>query len=206
MARSIGKSPAPNKLDCRLAAAAETRLSSGMTAFKEWAIVCDALGAGSQCILLRKGGIAEGRDGFQFKHREFYLFPTFFHEQLGRTKLPPGTPEPTPTPGRIELRQFARMEWSATITNREILPRLAPFHILHDDVIAERFAYDEPAGINLACVRVYNLTTPTSFPDESKYGGCRSWVELPEIESAMSPAINDITYRNVSDELRAIVG
>jgi hypothetical protein len=35
-------------------------------AFKEWAIVCEALGRGGQSIILRKGGIAEGREGFSF--------------------------------------------------------------------------------------------------------------------------------------------
>ena len=42
--------------------------------FKEWAVVCEALGSGRQSIILRKGGIAEGREGFSFKHREFFLF------------------------------------------------------------------------------------------------------------------------------------
>jgi hypothetical protein len=32
--------------------------------FKEWALVCEALGRGEQTIILRKGGIAEGRGGF----------------------------------------------------------------------------------------------------------------------------------------------
>ncbi|MFL6569175.1 MAG: DUF1802 family protein, partial [Chthoniobacterales bacterium] len=32
--------------------------------FKEWALVCEALGRGEQRIIIRKGGIAEGRDGF----------------------------------------------------------------------------------------------------------------------------------------------
>jgi hypothetical protein len=40
--------------------------------FKEWAIVCQALGRGWQSIILRKGGIAEGRDGFSFQHGEFF--------------------------------------------------------------------------------------------------------------------------------------
>jgi hypothetical protein len=56
--------------------------------FKEWALVCEALGTGRQSIILRKGGIAEGRDGFSFQHREFFLFPTFFHEQLERRPFP----------------------------------------------------------------------------------------------------------------------
>ena len=54
--------------------------------FKEWAIVCQALGEGRQSVMLRKGGIAEGRDGFAFRHREFFLFPTFFHEQVGKSR------------------------------------------------------------------------------------------------------------------------
>ena len=38
--------------------------------FKEWAVVCEATGRGRQCIILRKGGIAEGREGFLFKDRK----------------------------------------------------------------------------------------------------------------------------------------
>ena len=49
-------------------------------AFKEWAAVCDALAAGRKTIILRKGGIHEGRDGFRVAHREFWLFPTHFHQ------------------------------------------------------------------------------------------------------------------------------
>src|SRR3982751_5907895 len=49
--------------------------------FKEWSVVCEALGHGRQSIILRKGGVAEGREGFSFKHSKFFLFPTWFHEQ-----------------------------------------------------------------------------------------------------------------------------
>ena len=54
--------------------------------FKEWAIVCEALGRGEQSIIVRKGGIAEGRDGFTFRHAEFFLCPTYFHEQVENTR------------------------------------------------------------------------------------------------------------------------
>ena len=57
------------------------------TAFKEWAIVCEALGKGQQSIIFRKGGIHEGKRGFQFKHDQFFLFPTRFHEQEQNVKL-----------------------------------------------------------------------------------------------------------------------
>ena len=49
--------------------------------FKEWAVVVDALGRGEQIILLRKGGLREGKGGFQVEQTEFLLFPTLFHQQ-----------------------------------------------------------------------------------------------------------------------------
>src|SRR5688572_4638514 len=51
------------------------------TAFKEWAIIVDALARGDQILILRKGGISEGREGFQIDHEQFLLFPTLFHQQ-----------------------------------------------------------------------------------------------------------------------------
>jgi hypothetical protein len=71
--------------------------------FKEWALVCNALGERKQSVIIRKGGIAEGRDGFAFRHREFFLFPTFFHEQVDRVRLAK-VELPEPRPGEIEIR------------------------------------------------------------------------------------------------------
>ena len=50
-------------------------------AFKEWAIVVEALGRGEQIVILRKGGIREDRRGFQVEHSEFLLLPTLYHQQ-----------------------------------------------------------------------------------------------------------------------------
>src|SRR5437870_6227885 len=50
-------------------------------AFKEWAVVVDALGRGEQIVIFRKGGISEGRKGFSLEHEKFLLFPTLFHQQ-----------------------------------------------------------------------------------------------------------------------------
>ena len=55
-------------------------------AFKEWSLVCEALGGGEQSVILRKGGIAEGKSGFGFEHGEFYLFPTWFHGQIDKVR------------------------------------------------------------------------------------------------------------------------
>src|SRR6185369_4419172 len=59
----------------------DSMLGGMRTAFKEWAIVVDALGRGEQIMILRKGGISEGRGGFKMEHDEFLLFPSQFHQQ-----------------------------------------------------------------------------------------------------------------------------
>src|ERR1700744_5564437 len=50
-------------------------------AFKEWAVIVDALGRGDQIVILRKGGISEGAGGFQISQPTFSLFSTLFHKQ-----------------------------------------------------------------------------------------------------------------------------
>src|ERR671913_312022 len=57
-----------------------------MIALKEWAIICKALEDGKQILLLRKGGIMEYRKGFEVKHNEFLLYPTFEHQSLESIK------------------------------------------------------------------------------------------------------------------------
>ncbi|MGB8353301.1 MAG: DUF1802 family protein [Chthoniobacteraceae bacterium] len=164
--------------------------------FKEWTLVCQALGSGQQSIILRKGGIAEGRDGFRFKHDEFFLFPTLFHEQLSKTKLPEGTPLPTPEPDSVCIQYSARVEWTELITDLDIIATLAPFHIWKDEVIEERFRYDDVQGVNLAFVRIFRLEPDWTFPDEPKFGGCRSWLNLPELPAGtkLVPVLDDATH------------
>jgi len=258
--------------------------------FKEWALVCEALGGGTQSIILRKGGIAEGRDGFRFKHDEFLLFPTLFHEQLSKTKLPPGSPIPdlelhstakngadsekfihlpppikvlelaelmgqkpfqlihdlmemnifasinqsikTETaiklcakhgftfetekraesdavqkPVTVRIQYSARVEWTELVTDPALIAKLAPFHIWNDTEIEQRFRYDDIPGVNLAFIRIFRLEPSFSFPDEPKYGGCRSWVTLPEPppETRLVPVLDDATHAQREAAVRAVL-
>src|SRR3954465_13079353 len=106
--------------------------------FKEWAAVCEALGCGRQSIILRKGGIAEGRDGFTFKFREFFLFPTWFHEQPDKVRGD-GVDIPKQQDGIVEIKYAAHLDVWRTITTADVAEALAPLHILQPEVVSERF-------------------------------------------------------------------
>jgi hypothetical protein len=175
--------------------------------FKEWAMVCAALGRGRQSIILRKGGIAEGSEGFSFQHREFFLFPTWFHEQPQKVRGA-GLEMPTPSPGKIEIRYLARLECASVVSSWRIAEALESFHILTPEVVRERFEYDQAPGLQVGLVRVFEVSPVWTFADEKKFGGCRSWVELPEApkELRLEAVLSDGEYAKVREEFRRIVG
>ncbi len=174
-------------------------------AFKEWALVCEALGSGRQSIILRKGGIAEGRAGFSFCHAEFLLFPTWFHEQLARTTLPGDCEVPVCPEGEIPLAYGATVEWTAVVRDWDVVKGLREHHIWREEVLAERFAYDEEPGLHLAFLRIYRLEPPILLPMEKRYGGCRSWVELPVDECAWVSVLSEEEHARRAAILRALL-
>lgn len=164
-------------------------------AFKEWAVVCDALGAGRQSVLIRKGGIAEGRAGFEFKHDRFLLFPTWFHEQVASTTLPADTIVPPAPTDEITLQFAGTVEWTGLVTDLAAARRLADLHVLRDSVVEERFHYDQAEGVHVAFVRAHRLEPSFTLPLEKRYGGCRSWVEMPEPPAShFTPALDDAEH------------
>jgi hypothetical protein len=186
----------------------KSRLFFTMIAFKEWTLICDALGRGAQSIILRKGGIAEGRAGFRFQHGEFLLFPTLFHEQVKKLRLPGDAPLPAPrTDGQIEVRLRAHVEWTDDVTDWEKVRALAPYHLWQESEIEKRFRQDEKAMVSLAFVRVFRLAEPFVFPDSPRFGGCRSWVEVPDLppDAAWIPVIDEAMHRAREKEIRAVI-
>lgn len=160
--------------------------------FKEWSMVCDALGAGEQSLILRKGGIHEGRSGFFWKHSAFFLFPTRYHEQSVQFLWPGGVaPECGDDDQPHTITLFATVEEKHQLTGWEQVERLRPFHFWTTETIRERFDYTDNAGISLAILRVHRLAAPWTFPHQAKYGGCRSWLDLPEVprDTVISPVM-----------------
>ena len=158
-------------------------------AFKEWQVICDALASGRQSILLRKGGIHEGREGFSFAKESFFLFPTRFHAQGEQIREGNVEPKPEWQPGdQIEITHHAEARWAVTLNDWNQVKALRQFHIYSDDAIRERYEWSgkgmETSSIHVALVRVRKLSDPWKFPYEKSMGGCRSWISIPAPPSA----------------------
>ena len=170
-------------------------------AFKEWAVVADALGRGEQIVILRKGGIAEGRGGFRPEHERFWFFPTLFHQQreavvpAAQVRYDALAPH-FPPEGTLRLEIFAEVVEMRRIDSLVAAERLRGQHIWRDEVIAERFDWGRDKSIHALAVRVFKLPQPVQMPMLTEYGGCKSWVTLAQEMDASTarPVLDEAAF------------
>ena len=183
------------------------------TAFKEWAVVVDALIRGEQIVILRKGGIREGKAGFHAKANRFWLFPTQFHQQresviesawqrFQAVQSAFGCEKTAPIHAMAEIAQSWELEdWTR-------IARLGGQHVWRESAVKERFERGRKKALFAWIVRVYRLERPISVPVIAKYGGCRSWIHLdspmPSGEGLI-PALSDADFARRAARFRQTI-
>lgn len=181
-------------------------------AFKEWQVICDALASGRQSILLRKGGIHEGRAGFSFAHDSFFLFPTKFHAQADHVREGEFTPEREWQPGdAFRITHHARAVFAVTLTDWRQVEALQPYHIYAEQTLRERFDWEgkgmASGSIHLALVRIATLETPLELTYKTRFGGCRSWLELDDpVPLVTTPVLRQEAFDPIFKEISRIAG
>jgi hypothetical protein len=183
-----------------------SRLNIETVGFKEWALVCDSMLRGETSLIFRKGGIAEGREGFRFRFERFYLFPTYFHEH-DRLRLD-AFRDLLPQTDPVIITGLAEVEFTSWVDDLRTIEPLEPLHVMKRAVLEERFRYDKPEGLHLAFIRVRKLIEPWRFPFQRSYGGCRSWVDLPTppIESELEPVLSEDEHERRRELVKRVLG
>ena len=153
-------------------------------AFKEWAVICEALAAGRQNVILRKGGIAEEGGLFRPEHSEFLLYPTYFHEHRAGVKpeflsLLDAAEAERPGSGTIRFSHFVRVTGVRHFANLDEALALDPLHAWTPEVVRQRFNYRTP-GLFALDVSVFQLREPAMRYERPEYAGCKTWVTLDE--------------------------
>ena len=182
-------------------------------AFKEWAVIVDALGQGEQIIILRKGGISEGPGGFKLEHPRFLLFPTLFHQQR-ESVLPAAQARfdqiasQFPPPDKLRFEYFAEVAAESKLNSLADANALRGQHIWRDEVITERFDWGRDKAIFALAVRVFRLPLPVELPVRSEYGGCKSWIELDHdlATTGASPVLSDAAFTGKLNQFRGALG
>lgn len=175
---------------------------TSQVALKEWAVVVEAMTRGRQCLLLRKGGVADPDETFELEHREFFLFPTFEHQKRDqvRPEFHPLFDEVVahpPPAGHIRLPLYAGVAGHWRVASADALQGLEATHIWTPEFLAMRLAYKPEIPTWALLVRVYRLPKPPAIPNLPAYAGCKSWVPLesPVLIEGAVPVTDNVTFR-----------
>ena len=157
-------------------------MSAELPALREWRSNCDAIEAGRQVLLIRKGGIAEGSEGFAVDAHRFAFLPTLFHQKHG-----------TPSTEPIEVRVVGELVRAVEVPSDTPLGVLAAFHAYDPEQLATRVRYKPERPLTLMAIRAFRLRAPRVFSADVVRPVCRSWLSLPvdpaslELEPVASP-------------------
>ena len=173
-----------------------------MIALKEWAIICKALEDGKQMLLLRKGGIMEYRKGFEVKHNEFLLYPTFEHQSIesikaeykeklkeileeqnkyynnnNRKKIDKDNKNFNIVSNNI-IKLLAKVEDVIEISDKLTLSELRDYHIWSDEYVTMRMNYNPSKPMSILLLRIYKIRNPLIVDINDKWAGCKSWIDI----------------------------
>ena len=182
-------------------------------AFKEWAVSCDALAAGTQTVLIRKGGIREEGGVFRIQEQEFFLLPTYEHQKSNL--LQPQYVERLQAfaasgmdRANVTLSAYAVVDTIAVAKDEEQVAALAEEHIWNETFVKMRFDFNPYDPLYLVLLRSYLLRDPITLPVMPDYGGCKSWIALEHpisTEGAM-PALSDEAFGTRKEAILSALG
>ena len=181
-------------------------------AFKEWAVICQAIATGQQSLILRKGGIAETGGQFRPEQDRFLLYPTYFHEQH-RTGIAPAfvplleaVEADRPPAGTLRFTHFVTVSAVRYVADLDRALALAPLHAWTTDTVSQRFRYRTP-GLFVLSVRAYRLEQPTNAVERPEYAGCKTWVELDHpLNDRGTPVLSDAAFADYSAKVASARG
>ncbi|GAQ88436.1 hypothetical protein KFL_004280060 [Klebsormidium nitens] len=180
---------------------------------KEWKITIDALVAGQQICILRKGGIHER--AFALPSSEFLFFPSFFHatpsmlkpefveQHSAALKIPPERP----LGAVVEISAYARCTGLWSTKDPDILSNLKDLHIWSDEFLHKRLGWKMDRPLSILELRVTPLLWPIQLEYAQEHGGCKSWIphHTGTFNGQMrtgAPALNDTEFAEAQRRLR----
>ena len=180
---------------------------STIRALKEWDAQIQALETGQTALVIRKGGIIEARGEFEVEHREFWLYPTFLHQNPGELRSEfSSLLRPDPAAGQVSIRTFARVERVWKLENLETIKALESEQCLTAAALERKFHYRNKPWVHALLLRVYNLEPAQTISESELQRGCISWVPLEQTISTenLKPSMDDkdfITQRRTLESL-----
>jgi hypothetical protein len=174
-------------------------------AFKEWAVIVDALLEGEQIVDVRKGGIREEGRHFAIQATRFWLYPTVEHQRAEllkpayRHRIGAAEPGAAGDDADIRIAGWADIVGVAKLTEPEQLDALESKLIWSGEYAASRLAWKRRDPLWVLALRAHHLVEAVTVPFRAEYRGCSSWVELdglPDDPATLpsEPVLSDVAF------------
>jgi hypothetical protein len=181
---------------------------STIHALKEWDAQIQALETGQTALVIRKGGIVEARGEFEVEHGEFWLYPTFLHQNLGELRSPfSSLLRPDPAPSQVSIRAFARVERVWKLEELTMIKALESHQCLTAEALERKFHYRNKPWVHALLLRVYKLEPARIIIESELQRGCVSWVPLEQTISleGLKPTVDDSSFTAQRQKLESIL-
>jgi hypothetical protein len=112
----------------------------------------------------------------------------------------------------VRITHHAEAAWAVTSEDWDQVAALEPLHIYSPATVGDRFKWQgkrmAAGSIHVAMVRVRELAEPWEIAYEPSFGGCRSWVTLPEPpagwQKSAKPVLDDQAFAELEQFLHAL--
>ncbi|GEM46522.1 DUF1802 family protein [Deinococcus cellulosilyticus] len=153
-----------------------------MYGLKEWDAQVQLLLSGQYAVLVRKGGIIEKNLEFEIEHREFFLYPTFLHQNKLELKEEhhPLILDQNP-PSEVAFSAFARVRAVWKIEDLDVALQIEKLQALNSKAIERRFNYRNKPYLHVLLLEVFSLETSFVLTETPEMFGCISWVPLDQV-------------------------
>jgi hypothetical protein len=181
---------------------------STIHALKEWDARIQALETGQTALVIRKGGIVEARGDFEVEHREFWLYPTFLHQNPIELRSEfSSLLRPDLNPGQVLIRAFACVERIWKLEDLQTIRALESHQCLTAEALERKFHYRNKPWVHALLLRVYKLEPAQTIPESELQRGCVSWVPLEREISLehLEPSMNDSSFAAQRRTLESIL-
>lgn len=181
-------------------------------------------------ITLRKGGIREENKHFEIAGKQFFLYPTFDHQQAGLVReshvpelkraLEDGVwnpPAPTARqmeagvpvaqPVSVRVRAWAEVVASYEVTQPDMLESLIPYHVWTREYAAKRFNWKPRHPLHVLLLRTYRIPRPVTIRVAEDYLGCKSWIDVErELPFEGTAVVSDAEFAAIQADVEQRLG
>ena len=153
----------------------------------------------------------EYRQGFEVKHNDFFLYPTFEHQSKEYLQSDYLNEFDTmlknkPVSDWNTIRTYAKAVEVRETNNERLLQQLRKFHIWNDHYVNLRLNYNPKRPMSVILLRVYKMSKPLEIEDRPEFAGCKSWIPIPLSNSACEPSPDRDNMQHTPNRLDSGIG